>query len=275
MVENEFTLFNLNERQRNAKFVEMNCEYKQFIDELKNVEEFLDNFGFLTSDRGMGRFSLDTIMESLEFTMGSIIDCCESACIADANTLLRKYRDDLFFCLYIVVYQSNYRDFSKRESMKNKITHWLNNDLANFKISSVLQDIADVPGLQNTIVEYNLKESFDKIGKCLNNYVHGNGYIYYNRSVYSYEQNKLVDEFRHLGYYARYFTTVFLLLLILCSPWLVMAEDYIDYIDVGATPPDGSQYWVAYCVEKFVKDNISLIDKNCLDYLRKKTIMKF
>lgn len=85
----------------------------------------------------------------------------------------------------------------------------------------------------------------------------------------------MIDEFRNLGYYARYFTIVFLLLLILCSPWLVMAEDYIDYLDVGVTPPEDSQYWVANFVEKFVKENISLIDKNCLDYLRKNTIMKF
>ena len=187
---NEFTSLNINERRRNARFVEMDCECKQFIDELKSIEKFLEDFGFLTFGRGMGEFSLNTIMTSLEFTMGSIIDCCESACIADANTntLLRKYRDDLFFYLYIAVYQSYDIDSPKRESMKNKIIHWINNELADFNIGNVLKAIAKSPGLQNTIVKYNLKESFDKIGQSLNNYVHGNGYIYYNRSVDTYKK---------------------------------------------------------------------------------------
>ena len=43
------------------------------------------------------------IATSCELTADSIISCCESGCMADAYSLLRKYRDDLFFYLYIVV----------------------------------------------------------------------------------------------------------------------------------------------------------------------------
>ena len=70
-------------------------------------------------------------------------------------------------------------------------------------------------------------------------------------------------------------TVVFLLLLALCSPALVMAEDYIDYLDMKATPPENSQYWVAPFVDEFIKENLPLIDKNCLGYLRNNAMMQF
>lgn len=54
-----------------------------------------------------------------------------------------------------------------------------------------------------------------------------------------------------------------------------MSEDYIDCLELNLTPPKDSQYWVASFVERFVKENISLIDTNCLDYLRENTIMQF
>lgn len=70
-------------------------------------------------------------------------------------------------------------------------------------------------------------------------------------------------------------TVVFLLLLIFCSPVSVMSEEYIDCLDLNINPPQSSQYWVAPFVENFVKENISIIDTNCLDYLRENTMMQF
>ena len=115
-IENTFESddFEITTRQRNANFVKEDSECQQSINELKKIEKFLENLGFLTFGRDtvLGifdtkttSFSLNSLMSSLELTMGSVIACCESACIADANTLLRKYRDDLFFYLYISVYK--------------------------------------------------------------------------------------------------------------------------------------------------------------------------
>ena len=152
---------------------------------------------------------------------------------------------------------------------------WLNNDLSDFRIGEVLKAIGTAPQLRDAVLKYNLKESFQEIGDTLNNYVHSNGYAYYNRNVNTYKENELTVELRALEEKVRYMTVVFLLLLIFCSPLSVMSEDYIDYLDFNERPPDGSQYWVAPFVEQFVKENISLIDANCLDYLRENTLMQF
>ena len=286
VIENVFesTDSNLTVRQANARFVKQDPECQQVVSKLKEIEKFLESFGFLTFGRDFvfgtsGQktifFSLENVMTSLELTMGSVIACCESACIADANTLLRKYRDDLFFYLYISVYNSHYKYSKKGKPMADQIMRWLNNDLSDFQIGEVLKAIGTVPQLRDAVLKYNLRESFQEIGDTLNNYVHSNGYAYYNRNVNTYKENELTVELRALEEKVRYLTVVFLLLLIFCSPLSVMSEDYIDYLDLNERPPDGSQYWVAPFVEQFVKENISLIDANCLDYLRENTLMQF
>ena len=286
VIENIFesTDGNLTIRQANSRFVEQNHECQQVISKLREIETFLERFGFLTFGRDFvfgspGQkimfFSLNNVITSLELTMGSVITCCESACIADANTLLRKYRDDLFFYLYVSVYSSHYKYSEEGKPMADQIMKWLNNDLSDFRISEVLKAIGTVPQLRDAVLKYNLKESFQQIGDALNNYVHSNGYAYYNRNANAYKESELSVELRKLGDKARYITVVFLFLLIFCSPLSVMSEDYIDFLDVNEIPPKNSQYWVAPFVEHFVKENISLIDANCLDYLRKNTLMQF
>ena len=54
-----------------------------------------------------------------------------------------------------------------------------------------------------------------------------------------------------------------------------MSTDYVDCLDCNMTPPEGSQYWVAPFVATFFKDNLTLINKNCIDYLRENTPMIF
>ena len=281
-IENTFTFASYNPtiRQANAEHIERDLECQQLINELRDIEEVLRGFGFLTFGRDFvfGTsvfFSLENVLTSLELTLGSVIVCCESACIADANTLLRKYRDDLFFYLYISAYNSLDKHSEKAKAMETNIAKWLKNDLVDFQISQVLKSIATAPQLRNAVLKFNLKESFQKINDTLNDYVHSNGYSYYNRSANSYRKDELVAELRKLVGNARYMTIVFLLLLIFCSPVSVMSGDHIDCLELNITPPKDSQYWVAPFVEHFVKKNISLIDTNCLDYLRENTMMQF
>ena len=62
--------------------------------------------------------------------------------------------------------------------------------------------------------------------------------------------------------------------VMLSSPLATMSTDYIDYLDCGIQPPDGSQYWVAPFIQEFLVENESLISENCLQYLRDNTSME-
>ena len=61
----------------------------ELINDLRAIETFLDDMLYISLGRncilcGKLTFSLQHVLVSVELTMGSIISCCESACIADA-----------------------------------------------------------------------------------------------------------------------------------------------------------------------------------------------
>ncbi len=276
-------MYELTMRQQMAMNIQNSPDCQRIIDKLRNIEAFLDEFDFLTrgiyypyftSENEFSYLSPSRITCSVLLTMESVISCCESGCIADANTLLRKYRDDLFFLLYISHYHAQDADTEKIRKIKQKIDEWTKNELDNLNIGKVLGDIASVPRIQHAIDQYNLKESFKKIGEQLNNYVHGNGPIYYNRNYIIEGKDALPDAISQIVFFAKKITVVFLFLLMLIDSPLVASEDYIDFLESGQTPPEGCQYWVAPFIEEFIKENISLIDTNCLEYLKDNTSMR-
>lgn len=273
----------LTDREMNQLAIKQDAVCQKIIRDLKSIEEFLNSFEDFGFERKLivcrkSLLSLNVIMISLEFTAGSIISCCKAGCLADANTLLRKYRDDLFFYLYIVVYNENQFDVSaksKIKEMENNIDHWVNDGLKDLNITTVLSTIAFFPEMKRAISEYKLKSFFDALGKRLNNYVHSNGIAYYNHRLDSFRRKEFQKDLEIILKDMRYITVSFLFLLTLCSPITIMSTDYIDCLEFNLDPPTDSQYWVATFIEEFFKSNLHLIDKNCINYLRKNTPMKF
>ena len=270
-------------RQMNHRTIEQDVECQKVISEMRIVERFLSNFGFLSFGRdyyfcGEHIFSLQMVSTACELTVGSIISCCESCCISDAYSLLRKYRDDCFFYLYIVVYDACNRSGSKSPAilkMEDNIERWINNDLGDLHIGTVLQAIGQSSQVKDAVQKYSLKSYFDALGDRLNNYVHSNGVAFYNRNVNTYQGKTLQKQLETLLKDMRSITITFLFLLALCSPLSIMSTDYVDSLDCNTTPPEGSQYWVAPFITSFFQNNLELLDESCLKYLQSKTLMIF
>ena len=270
-------------RQRNRYIISQNPNCQKTIDAMREIEEFLCEFGFLSFGRDFivcrsRIFSLQMVLTACELTSGSIIACCESGCMADAFSLLRKYRDDLFFYLYMVEYDSSSKQNAKSQKllqMENNIERWINNDLCDLPIGTVMQAIGSSPQVKDAVTKYNLQSFFNTIGDRLNNYVHSNGVSFYNLNVNSYQGNSLQRQMETLLKDMRFVTISFMFLLALCSPISIMSTDYIDYLDCNAIPPEESQYWVAPFVAEFFKNNIDLIDKSCIAFLEEHTLMQF
>lgn len=253
------------------------------VENLKKVVKLMDDLSELTADKnffvvGENPVLTQCIINSAVFTGKSIICCCENGCIADANTLTRKYRDDIFFFLYIICYDrliieepNNKKDI---EVMKKNILLWNSNNLSNLNINMVLNAIGKIKMLNHAVEKYALQAAFLEIGRRLNNFVHGNGKKYYNYRVWQGTQEEYTKQLNSLIGDLKYITTVFLFLLFLCAPYYVSSTDYIDCLDIGDKPIADSQYWVAPFVEEFIKENIGLIDKSCYTYLKENTCMQ-
>lgn len=269
-------------RQINRCVIAQDNESEKLISEMHKVEEFLSDFGFLSFGRdfvlcGKNTFSLQMVITSCELTAGSIISCCEFGCMADAYSLLRKYRDDMFFYLYVVVYDTcnKLENNSKLVAqMEKNIERWVNNNLDDLYIGDILMAIGQSPRAKDAVQKYKLKSYFDTIGNRLNNYVHSNGVLFYNRNVNAYQRDHLQKHIQELLKDMRFITITFLFLLTLCSPSSIMSTDYIDSLDCGLKPEEDSEYWVAPFVEKYIKENIGLINQSCLNYLRENTSME-
>jgi len=268
-------------RRINNQMIEQDAECQRLVSEMRTVEKFLNDFGFLSFGRdfvicGRRTFSLQTVSTACELTAGSIVACCESGCMADAFSLLRKYRDDLFFYLYIMTCDAcNKLEHGSPAvtQMENNIERWVNNGLADLSIGTVLQAIGQSPRVKDAVQKYELRTYYDSLGVRLNNYVHSNGISFYNRNVNAYQENGLQLQMEALLKDMRFITITFLFLLTLISPLSIMSTDYVDYLDCNETPPEGSQYWVAPFIVRFFQENSDLISENCLNYLRENTPM--
>ncbi len=277
---NNIIIQHLSTIQNNREIIKQDKKSQKTISELKTIVNFIINFTDLSFDRDFisckeKTLSLHTISTSFEMTAENIVSCCESGCLADANSLLRKYKDDLFFFLYIIVYDVNSKfDNASQMEEGEKIDAWLNNKLEDLSIGNVLKSIGNAMQVRDIVKKYGLKTTFDSIQKKLNNYVHSNGIAYYNMPITLYPKNSFHKQIQKLLNNMRYITITFLFLLTLCLPHFIMSSDYIDYLECGMTPLEDSQYWVAPFISDFFNKNLDLIDINCITYLRENTCMK-
>lgn len=282
-----FTIVNGDIYAANRSCAEASSEYMQIVYEIDEQIKFISDFADLLTDRTFIRvgdciIDLASIFQSLELTLHNLHHCCLHYCIADANTLLRKYRDDLFFCLYAAVYYekrlSDDNTGSDQIAMEKNLLKWVNGDLRDLHFGIVLKHIAGLSSVKEIVDRYGLKARFAVIGDELNDYVHGNGINFYNRCFW-----KEIDRAEPIKGVERILknlikiTLTFVLLTAICLPNYIMSSDYIDYLEAGQNPLDGSQYFVAPFVEQYLKKHLTLIDPGggCYRYLQENTSMKF
>ena len=258
---------------------------KVLINNISETQIFMVDLGYLSFGRDFTFIHFDKIiptnliLDASTRTLESIKKCCENTNFADAYTLLRKYRDDLFYYLFVLTILKDI-DLLKNSDKDNLNKHekfildWTEDKLSNLKSSEVLKAIGESEYLSSAIKKYDLQRSFEKMGAKLNNFVHSNGKSFYNEPLH--RMGEKVEKYcKEFTQELDYITVVFLFLLVLEMPHCVMSYDYVDYLDCGDTPLDGSQYWVAPFVQEYLKKHKSLLDENCDLYLKEETGMEF
>ena len=274
------------EFEKNKNAVLKDKTIRQLLETLTEIRDFLNELGYLTFGRDFsviritGVIEGNIVLESASRTMESIRCCCMSGNFADAYTLLRKFRDDLFYYLYLLVVAdksdlTKFVELDKLSSDEKNIWEWAHNKQKDLYIGSVLKCTALHPSAKKAIKIYGLKESFDKIADNLNNYVHSNGYFFYNEPYSKLiVKQKIEEKCNGISEMTIYITITFLFLMVLIRPLLIMSYDYIDYLDCGDVPPEGSQYWVAPFVSQFFEKYKNVLDENIINYLRENTEMQ-
>ena len=107
-----------------------------------------------------------------------------------------------------------------------------------------------------------LTEDFERIYKIkteCNNYIHKNGFKFINVRGETY--------YNFMNRYLKELLFIFKFnfkLLFLLQGHILSSSDYVDYLDMGMTPPENSQYWVAPIFREYIHNQF---DKSEIDWL--------
>jgi hypothetical protein len=230
----------------------------------------------------IGIIDLDrVIFESIAETIDTISHTLTKGRINDTYAMLRKYRDSITAHVYIILYLKNSFsetksnplhdfkvDFERNKYIVQKIQAWVDKKEKLPKYSDMITYILNEP-FSDEYWAFMNKNYYVNLGKRCNDQLHHNFYgsFFQNIPDYMYDRtsiiNRLSNDIEALFIWHLTYILVF-------SGNLVMASDYLDYLECGQTPPENSQYWVAPFAIKTYNDTIRMkfpkLDKLILGY---------
>lgn len=204
---------------------------------------------FLTHGVMSGVLNIDeAVCGSLAGTIDSIRGVLKEGRLNDAYALLRKYYDGIIVAVYVNVYIAE--NFSLDNYIVEKIQAWVKNK----------QRLPSSKEMLNTIRRHKPLEDLEKLFDYDGLYYRirrlTNGNTHYNKMYYLWLNNNMIYNPKRVNELDKlYACTLHLFILHFAymyslNPHYMMSTDYMDALDVGMQPEEGSQYWVA----KYVKD---------------------
>ncbi len=292
------------------KQIDQTEEFKKFSVDIDYLIEFFNGLSDLIflngriisffSDKEI--YTLNTcLIDSSVQTLKSIKLCCSIGCFSDANTLIRKLRDDLIQFVYILNV-INLRKPSKESTKELKVDNLedFENSLLNLHFNNVLTDdekavvawfnntVSDMPrhiksklefenymkvlkqndNINLILTEYNLQEYWQTLRKKLNDYVHNNGIGFSTHNFVSPSNKNLGIHFKNINIRTSYISSFFIVLLLMIESSLISSTDYIDHLDCDLEPPEDSQYFIANFIQDFVDIKVSKLHPELKQYLK-------
>ena len=290
-------------------------EFKNLSKELDYLSEFFSSLSELVDFNGRiisffsGKdiYTLDTsLIDSSAQTIKSIKFCCSIGSLSDANTLIRKLRDDLIQYAYILNIISVRKPFLEEsvgnintgdvEAFSNSITNlqfnniltddeqavtaWFNNTVSDLKRSikkklefeNYMTVIKQNSNISHILTEYKLEEYWGTLRKGLNNYVHSNGISFSRHNHISIRDKNLGTHLHNIVIRTTYVASFFIVVLLMIDSSLISSTDYIDHLDCDMEPPEGSQYFVANFVQEFIDKKVATIHPELKQFLKENNV---
>lgn len=215
--------------------------------------------------KGLSNF-MSYMFEAMSGTLDSVSLLLKRGRINDALTLLRTYYDDVLYGAYIELHL-------KQEEIKsvvdgnftfsdNEINDWLASKHSLKRISEIRSLLITSNETSELYSFFNDKMLPKEYREFLDDSVHRNKYI---RLLVNCNQVCLDNREKYLDSFDVITTAIFtmhLSFLFLLSPAYMMASDYIDMLEAGLTPNEGSERYVASfaqeAFDKYIKPHLKL-----------------
>lgn len=289
--------------------------FKTFAEDIDYLTEFFSDLSELIFFNGriITFFSVNecyllntALIKSSAQTLRNIKLCCSIGAFSDANTLIRKLRDDLIQYVYILNIINDRKPFLG-ESLKNFKTDSPEDfvkSLSNLQYNNNLTDdeqavtawfknsVSDLPfrlkgklGFKNYMIalkqnskiahiltEYKLHGYWKALSGTLNNYVHNNGTSFSSNNFISANNKDLETHLKNISTRTSYVSSFFLIVLLMIESSIISSTDYIDYLDCNMKPPEDSQFSIAVFVQDFIDKKVSKIHPELKQYLKDNNI---
>lgn len=238
------------------KMPEAYLKHKVF-DDLKYMMAFYDSismtcFSFIaTGTHGIKNYA-SYVYSAIEGTLDSISNLLTKGRMNDAYTLIRKLFDDILLEIYMVVTLKD--NFSIDNFFVEEVDEWIRGKHRIPKTEKILKSLEKSEHTKDLYPLFGWDTYLKKNRELLDDSVHSNRF---QRMLLNCNTVYIEDRERHLRNCEIILNQLFLLHLSFIfhlNPQYLMASDYMDYIEMGMTPPDGCQNWIApFAQEAFDK----------------------
>lgn len=285
-------------------------EFKTFENEINYFIDFFVSFSKLLYYNGRiisfisdnNYFLLDTtLIDSSIQTLKSIKLCCSIGSFSDANTLVRKLRDDLIQFVYILNIINLRQPFIEDDlnDLKIEDPESFANSFLNLRLNDNLTDdekavvawfsnkVYDLPNpikrklefgnymkvlkqnqnINEILNEYNLQDYWEILRKRLNDYVHNNGVQFSTQNCIKATDKYLGKHLMNINIRTSYISCFFIVVLLMIESSLVSSTDYIDHLDSGIEPPEDGQYFIASFIQDFIDSKVAELHPELKQYL--------
>ncbi|ANI88269.1 hypothetical protein A9P82_02485 [Arachidicoccus ginsenosidimutans] len=287
-------------------------EYTKFSVEFDYFIDFFNDFSELVSYNGRiislivdsNVYTLDTtLLDSSVQTLRSIKLCCSIGSFADANTLMRKLRDELILYVYMLniinlrkpfIEDDLKKDFNVKNAAdflelfsnlrfnnvisedEQAVSAWLNNTVnelprpikKKLEFENYMKVLKQNKDIDKILTDYKLQEYWETLRKRLNNYVHSNGTRFSIQNVVSADNKYLETHLKNITIRASYTLSFFFVVLLMTESSLISSTDYLDYLDCNMEPPEGSQYFIATFIQDFIDTKIAKLHPELKQFLK-------
>jgi len=266
-------------KQLNNKLTKEYTEHKVFY-ELDMYIEYYDLLSFsisswLTSGVNDIMNFDNQIITSTQNTLESIKMLLEHGKINDVFSLTRRYHDSVIINIYALSYLEE--NYSLNNTIVDKINNWVNNKEKLPQYKEMNNYIRNHSSRLKHINRLLFKSQYYKnMRQRFNDHTHYNFFTYM-----LYNDNKMIDPLNNRIKFLDQLSIDIRNIFIKHFVWLfslkdnyMMASDYIDYLDMGMTSPENSQYLVSSFVQEAFDKIIMKYRPDLAVELKKSTSME-
>lgn len=295
------------------KFTDINQseEFNSFSNEFEKNVSFLESFSNLItysgkmitfiSDKKVNFFTT-ILLQSCCKTLKNIENCCSNGSFSDANTLIRKLRDDLLLHVFILDNSTKRKVFKSEELDKLNLSdvEKFTASFSSMTIDTTLSgdEIAVAAWLENSVdqlssrnkrklsfenymiyfqkderikqilKDYSLENYWFNLTVKLNDYVHNNGIKFTSHNLVNLPNKNLEVFLKNINIRISYILTFFLLLILMIDSTLVRSDDIMDYLENDMVPPENIQYEIAPFIQEYIDEKVIPLHPELKQYLK-------